>query len=135
MYQPAPATNGLQPSIKIDDTVLKKVDNFTYLGSGISSFSQMQALTEKSCSVCLNQAAHLESCGQEFCKSRASPRNYGCEDLRHLKKTGSVSSPLASQEPGRQVGGQSNEPCNLLVSKQRSLKHSYDDRPVWTTAR
>ena len=37
MHQPAPATCGTEPSISIDDATMKNVENFTYLGSCLSS--------------------------------------------------------------------------------------------------
>ena len=37
MHQPAPATCGTEPSISIDNATLKNVENFTYLGSYLSS--------------------------------------------------------------------------------------------------
>ena len=37
MHQPAPATCGTEPSISIDDAILKNVETFTYLGSCLSS--------------------------------------------------------------------------------------------------
>ena len=37
MHQPAPITCGTEPSISIDDVTLKNVENFTYLGSCLSS--------------------------------------------------------------------------------------------------
>ena len=37
MHQPAPAICGTEPSISIDDATLKNVENFTYLGSCLSS--------------------------------------------------------------------------------------------------
>ena len=37
LHQPAPNTSGSDPAIQIDGTVLKNVDDFTYLGSCLSS--------------------------------------------------------------------------------------------------
>ena len=49
MHQPAPATCETEPSISIDDATLKNVENFTYLGSCLSS----DASLDKEIAICL----------------------------------------------------------------------------------
>ena len=54
MHQPAPATCGTEPSISIDDATLKNVENFTYLGSCLSS----DASVDKEIAIRLSKASN-----------------------------------------------------------------------------
>ena len=54
MHQPAPATCGTEPSISIDDATLKNVENFTYLGSCLSS----DASLDKEITIRLSKASN-----------------------------------------------------------------------------
>ena len=54
MHQPAPATCGTEPSISIDDATLKNVENFTYLGSCLSS----DASLDKEIAIRLSKASN-----------------------------------------------------------------------------
>ena len=61
MHQPAPATCGTEPSISIDDATLKNVENFTYLGSCLSSDASLDKEIAIRLSKASNSFGHLRS--------------------------------------------------------------------------
>ena len=61
MHQPAPATCGTEPSISIDDATLKNVENFTYLGSCLSSDASLDKEIAIHLSKASNSFGHLRS--------------------------------------------------------------------------
>ena len=102
MHQPAPATCGTEPSISIDDVTLKNVENFTYLGSCLSS----DASLDKEIAIRLSKASNSSGrmcsrvCNERDLKEETkiavysavvlSSLLYGCESWtcyrRHHKK-------------------------------------------------
>ena len=102
MHQPAPATCGTEPSISIDDATLKNVENFTYLGSCLSS----DASLDKEIAIRLSKASNSSGrmcsrvCNERDLKEETkiavysavvlSSLLYGCESWtcyrRHHKK-------------------------------------------------
>ena len=99
MHQPAAATCGTEPSLNIDDATLKNVENFTYLGSCLSSDASLDKVIAIRLFKASNSFGHLwsrvwnERVLKEKTKIavyRVLSLLYGCESWtcyrRHLEK-------------------------------------------------
>ena len=126
LCQAAPGTTQPEPSIKIDGTALKNVEDFTYLGSCLSSSGGLDA--EISCQ--LSKTSNAFGClwtrvWREGGITQASKLVvyravvlptflYGCDTWtcyrRHLRKPDKVPPPLPPQALGHFLGAQSHQP-------------------------
>ena len=133
LCQAAPGTTQPEPSIMIDGAALKNVENFTYLGSCLSSSGGLD--TEISCRLSKASSAF----GRRVCRERGITHAtklavykavvlqtllYGCETWTHAtantsEETGPVPPPLPPQAPGHFLGGQNQPRCTSLFQHAR----------------
>ena len=130
LCQAAPGTTQPEPSIKIDGAALKNVEDFTYLGSCLSSSGGLDA--EIFCQLSKTSNAFgclwtrvwreggITQAWEACCLQSCSPPNLSVW-LRHLdmlpqtpQKTGPVPLPLPPQALGHFLGAQSHQPGATL---------------------